>query len=197
MKMSPRLWLTVKPKIPLVGFDDGRFTPRQPASKVPIIGAVMKGASHLEGVLYDTMDVDSQGTEGITGIISRMLKNSPHIGQLRAILTSGLTFGGFSVLDIHEIFNQLGLPIIVIIRRYPDFKKIKQALIEHFPDGAKRWDLIQQAGDPKKINSSNIYIQHVGCTFTTCKQIIKKSTIQGNLPEPIRVAHLIASSLKP
>ncbi|MHA2271848.1 MAG: endonuclease dU [Candidatus Hodarchaeales archaeon] len=187
-----RPWLRVKPKIPLIGFDDGQFHFRKPSSRVPIVGAVMKGAAYLEGVLQDFMAVD----DGITQTILRMLKSSPHLGQIRAILTPGITFGGFSVLDINEIFEELAIPVIVIIPRYPDFGRIRKALLDHFPDGAQRWKLIQKAGKPKLDPSSGLYVQHIGCTFDICSQIIRLTAIQGKVPEPLRVAHLIASGLK-
>lgn len=186
-----RPWLRVKPKIPIIGFDDGQFQLRKPGSRVIIVGAVMKGASYLEGVLQDFMLVD----QGITRTILRMLRNSPHIGQIRAILTPGITFGGFSVLDINEIYKELAIPVIVVIPRYPDFGRIKKALLDHFPDGAQRWKLIQKAGEPKLDSSSGLFVQHIGCTFDICSQIIRLTAIQGKMPEPLRVAHLIASGL--
>ena len=184
--------MRVKRKIPLIGFDDGQFHLRKPQSRVPIVGAVMKGAAYLEGVLQDFMAVD----DGITQTILRMLRESPHLGQIRAILTPGITFGGFSVLDIHEIYEELAIPVIVIIHRYPDFGRIRKALFDHFPDGAQRWKLIQKAGKPNLDTSSGLYVQHIGCTFDICSQIIRLTTIQGKVPEPLRVAHLIASGLK-
>lgn len=195
LKRHLRPWLEVKPKIPLIGFDDGRFNFREPSSRVLIVGAIMKGASYLEGVLLDNISVDADNSQGITQAILRMLQTSPHLGQLRAILTSGITFGGFSVIDINEIYDKLSIPVIVIVPRYPDFSSIRKALFNHFPDGEQRWSLIKKAGEPKLDSSSGLYVQHVGCTFSICTQIIQLTAVHSKLPEPLRVAHLIASGL--
>jgi endonuclease V-like protein UPF0215 family len=45
-------------------------------------------------------------------------------------------------------------------------------------------------------NHNPIYVKCVGLTIKEAKEIIKISTIRGVIPEPIRVAHLIASGLK-
>jgi endonuclease V-like protein UPF0215 family len=190
-----RPWLRVKQKTPLIGFDDGQFNIRKPNCPVPIVGAVMKGASYLEGVLQDYMLVDADHSQGITQTMLRMLQDSPHLGQIRAILTPGITFAGFSILDIEEIYKRLEIPVIVVVPRYPDFSRIRKALFDHFPDGEQRWSLIKQAGEPKLDSSSGLFIQHIGCTFNISVQIIQLTAVHGKMPEPLRVAHLIASGL--
>jgi len=193
--MRRRPWIRVKPKIPLIGFDDGRFIPRERRSYVPIVGVVMKGAAYLEGVLQDFMLVDAESSQGITPVILRMLRDSPHLGQLRGILTPGITFGGFSVLDLKKIYEELSIPVIAVMRRFPDFVRIKKALLENFHDGKQRWDLIKKAGEPMVVPSSDVFVQFVGCTFNISCQIIQQTAINGKLPEPLRVARLIASGL--
>jgi hypothetical protein len=39
-------------------------------------------------------------------------------------------------------------------------------------------------------------VQHVGIGFAELKSVIRKSTVRGALPEPIRVAHLIVTAFK-
>ena len=82
-------------------------------------------------------------------------------------------------------------------RDKPDNKKIKEALQKHFNDWKDRWDLISK-GELHEIKTKHnpIFIKCVGISIEEAKEIIKISTIRGVVPEPIRVAHLIASGIK-
>jgi endonuclease V-like protein UPF0215 family len=47
-----------------------------------------------------------------------------------------------------------------------------------------------------KTKHNPIYVKSQGLSFEETKEIINISTIRGVVPEPIRVAHLIASGFK-
>ena len=38
-------------------------------------------------------------------------------------MLDGITYGGFNVVDIEELYRETGLPVIVIMRSCPDFEK--------------------------------------------------------------------------
>jgi endonuclease V-like protein UPF0215 family len=110
-------------------------------------------------------------------------------------MLDGITFGGFNVINIQEIFKSTGIPVIVIMRKYPDFTKIKKAL-KRFNDWEERWKDIKDAGEVYKIeNKEDIYIQINGIELEDAEEIIKLSTTRSAIPEPIRVAHLIAAGV--
>ena len=93
--------------------------------------------------------------------------------------------------------KKLESPIIVIMRAYPHFEKIKSALT-NFPDYEKRWKIIQKAGKIEEIilkNKSTIYIQKKGISLKSAEKILRLTSIRSNIPEPLRVAHLIATGI--
>ena len=94
------------------------------------------------------------------------------------------------------LYRETGIPIIVIMRSYPDFEKIKSAL-KYFPNGKERWMIIKRAGKIEKISSEKnyIYIQRAGIGLETVKRIVQLTSIRSNIPEPLRVAHLIATGI--
>jgi endonuclease V-like protein UPF0215 family len=69
-------------------------------------------------------------------------------------------------------------------------------LKKKFKDWKKRWAIISK-GELNRVETSNnpIYVKCIGISFEEAKEIIKLSTIRGVIPEPIRVAHLIASGV--
>jgi len=181
----------MKHEIRLLGIDDSPFTFNEKYANV--IGVVMRGGSYIEGVLRGHVSVDG---DDATFVCKQMIANTHHRKQLKAVLLDGVALGGFNVVDIEDIYKNTGLPVITITRDKPDMKKIKKALQKNFSDWEKRWDVLSK-GEIYEVKTSHnpIYVKCVGLPIDEAKEIIKSSTIRGVIPEPIRVAHIIASGI--
>jgi len=179
----------IKPEIRILGIDDSALL----KEKVMIVGAVFRGGDWIDGVLRS--EITKDGLDA-TDVICNMIKKSKHYGQIRAVILDGITYGGFNVVDIQLLYRETGIPVIAVMRSYPDFEKIKSAL-KHFPDGEERWTIIKRAGKIEKITGEKnlIYIQRAGIGLETVKRIIRLTSIRSNIPEPLRVAHLIATGI--
>lgn len=127
-----------------------------------------------------------------------MICNSIHFKQLKVIMTRGVTIAGFNYLDLALLSEKTALPIISIVDREPDMDKISAAL-QNLPNGDKRLEIIKKNGLPKPILSSPdegpIFIQSFGITEDEVIRIVQNATVTGRIPEPIRVARLIAVAL--
>ena len=182
----------MKDEIRVLGVDDSPFTFNDKHSTV--IGVVMRGSSYIECVLSDTVSVDG---DDATAVCINMVNNTRHKKQLKAILIDGVALGGFNIVDIDKLHKSTTIPIITITRDKPDFEKIQIALKKNFEDWKKRLDIIKKGALHRvKTFHNPIFIKCVGVTIDEAKEIIKISTIRGVVPEPIRVAHLIASGIK-
>ena len=184
----------VKPEIRVVGIDDGSFNPRG-GGEVIIVGAVYRGSGMIEGVLTSRIEVD--GTDSTRKIIE-MVNSTRHRGQIRAIMTSAITFGGFNIADINEISKATGLPVISVAPEKPDLDSVKKAL-QNMPDWRERWDTMKSAGPLVKVTlkrkSTPIYIQTAGIEKKNAEEILRLTTVRGSTPEPLRAAHLIATGV--
>ena len=185
------LFCQMKRQIRILGIDDAPFTFSEKYSAV--IGVIMRGGEYLESVLHSQVTID--GTEA-TAICIEMIQHTRHRKQLKVAMLDGVCLGGFNVVDISEVYEVTCLPMMTITRDKPDFDKIKQALRTHFKDWNARWRIIRQ-GTLHKIPTSHnpIYIKYVVLSLLEAKEIINVSTIRGVIPEPVRVAHLIASGI--
>jgi len=181
----------MKQQIRLLGVDDSPFSFNE--KYTTIIGVVMRGGEYLEGVLSRRISIDGDDS---TFTLMDMIKNNRHRKQLKAVLLDGVTFGGFNVVDIKEVNASTDLPVITMTRDKPDFYKIEKALRSNFSDWKRRLSLMKM-GRLHTIKTSHnpIYIKCEGLDIEDAKEIIKLSTIRGVVPEPIRVAHLIASGI--
>jgi len=183
----------IKKEIRIVGFDDAPFIARS-KGKVPVIGVIFRGGDFLDGVLKTDIEIDGMDA---TDILIKILNHSKHKEQLRVIMLNGITIGGFNMINILKLYEDTGLPVIAVNRRMPNLKNIKTAL-KNFEDFEERWKYVEAAGKIHKVmieKNKNIYYQFKGLKQTEAESIIRLSCTRSLIPEPLRVAHLIASAL--
>ncbi|MCD6241390.1 DUF99 family protein [Candidatus Bathyarchaeota archaeon] len=192
--MSHKRFRSIKPEIRVLGVDDGVFIPRS-KGLVDVVGIVFRGGYWLDGVMRTEIEVDGLDA---TEKIASMITESPHYKQLRIIMLSGITFAGFNVVDIKELYSKTSLPVIALTRDLPKMEEIRQAL-ENLPEKEKRWKAILNAGEIFEVQTREgeepIYMQIAGIEREDAEKIVKITSTRSNIPEPLRVAHIIASGL--
>jgi len=171
-----------------IGLDDGSFTPKKPGSAL-LVGVLLRADNRLEGVLSTTIGVDSLDS---TKKALSMLKNSRFREQASFIFLDGINFAGFNFIDIQRLSSELGIPAIAVQRRKPSVEKIERAL-SRFKDKKKRLALMEKAGPIHR--AEKIYFQCPGMAPQEARKAIKLFSSHSNLPEPVRLAHLIASGV--
>lgn len=185
---------SVKPEIRIVGVDDGFFVPHT-QGLCDVIGVVFRGGYWLDGIMRTRVEIDGMdATEKIASMITR----SPHYGQLRVIMLDGVTFAGFNVVDTARLLNITSLPVIAITREKPDLDDIQKAL-KNLPSAEERWKAIKNADKIVRVftrpREEAIFMQLTGIEIDVAKRIVKNTATRSNVPEALRVAHLIASGL--
>jgi len=184
----------VKPEIRVLGIDDGVFTPHS-KELVDVVGMVFRGGYWLDGFMHTRVQVDGMDA---TEKLAEMITNSPHYPQLRVVMLNGVTLAGFNTVDIKELHEKVKLPIIAVTRDKPDFEDIKKAL-QNLPEAQKRWKAIERAGKMMRVHTRQgeepIYAHVAGVPEETAKRILRNTSTRSNIPEALRVAHIIASGL--
>jgi uncharacterized protein len=182
----------VKDEIRIIGIDDSPFSSRK-KEEILILGTIHRGGGYMEGIVSSYVLVD--GIDATSKMI-RMVNKTKHKAQLQAIMLDGIAVGGFNVVDIQELSERTHLPVIVIMRHKPNIKNIKKAL-ENVKDGESRYNLMKKAGQifECSLTKGKIYYQCYGVSEKKAQEIIKISIKSGNMPEPIRTAHIIASGI--
>lgn len=182
----------VKPEIRVLGIDDGVFVPHS-CDLVDVVGVVFRGGYWLDGVMRTRVRVDGMDA---TEKLAAMITGSPHYEQLRVIVLNGVTLAGFNVVDIHELFERVKLPVIAVTRDKPDFDDIRRAL-ENLSESEKRWRAIERAGKMFHVRTREgeepVYAHVVGLSEEDATRILRSTSTRSNIPEALRVAHLIAS----
>jgi len=201
----------------VIGFDDGPF-PRDHRGDVLLVGVVCSG-TRVDGVVSGRIRRD--GANATRAMID-VVRASQFRAHLQAIMLQGIAVGGFNVVDVHALSAELRVPVLVVTRRRPDMASVHRALFSHSPHArprvagaARKWRLIEQAGTMELLGESQralrraarptpsgirtavprLWIQRAGLSLDEARVLVADTTLHGNIPEPLRIAHLIAGGI--
>jgi len=183
----------IKPASRCVGIDDGPFPPKtdDKVRYAPFIAVWLKGA-HLQQLRTHWITVDGLDA---TRKAQLLLKDSRDI----PILLSGVTFGGFNLIDPWKIQKMTKAPVIAVIGSRPDNRAVKRALSRHFPDWKQRWDLVKSLGSLHHVRTmageGPVFFERFGCSTHEAGLILKSWAFVSRVPEPLRVAGILARGL--
>jgi len=192
--LSCKRFRVIKPEIRVLGVDDGVFIPHVKGF-APIIGVVFRGGYWLDGVMHTKVEVDGLDA---TRKIASMIVDSPHHKQLRVIMLNGVTCAGFNVIDLKKLNAKTKLPVIAVTREKPNFAEIHEAL-KNLPNREERWAAVRGTGELFEVHTrskrARVYMQICGICEEDARKILQVASTRSDIPEPLRVAHLIASGI--
>ncbi|MHA1971987.1 MAG: endonuclease dU [Candidatus Hodarchaeales archaeon] len=193
VNLTIKRWRSVKSKTPIIGIDDGGFDRLAlEQGDIPVFGVIMKGSAYVDGIIQCSIKRDDREA---TSKLVNLISSSVHLPQLRGIFLQGITIGGFGVIDIWSLYQQTKVPVIVVLKKYPQYDSIEKALLENFEDGMTRWEIIKRAGEPVKVQDKPVlYLQMAGIHPEDAYLLTRKCTTIGAIPEALRIAHFIGAS---
>lgn len=178
-----------------LAFEDGPFTGSSgvKASRAPLIAVLTKGF-FISKVAAAYLKVDGlDATEVMIGLEERLK------GEEDVIFLHGVAYAGFNVVDIQRLWRRVRRPIILVLRSKPNPKAVKRALMKHFRDWEERLQIISQAGAPKTFEISPgtpLFFEAIGIEAEEAQAFIRGFTIFGKIPEPLRIARILAEALR-
>jgi len=181
-----------KEEVRVIGWDDGAFDFHQ-NEPVPLVGAITRGGKWLEGVLKTEIEVDGLD---VTEKLITSVKRSRHRKQLRLIMLDGITFAGLNVADLEDIYQETKIPTMAVSRKEVNWSNFKKALGK-LSAGEERSRKVKKAGRQKRVEvrGGEIFFQHRGLEEAEGREMIRTTATHSRLPEPLRIAHLIATAI--
>ena len=170
-----------------IGFDDAPFV-RSRGARAHVAGVVCAG-TRFEGMVWGHVSVD--GWRG-TDALCRLLEGGKFLPQLHLVLIDGLTVGGFNVIDLPQMARRLRLPCAAVMRRLPDMAAVERAL-RRLPHPERRLELLRRAGPFHHHPPFTFQVQ--GAEPLELAAALRRITDRGNVPEPLRLAHLIGTAI--
>lgn len=170
----------------VIAVDDAPF-PRDHRGFVPIAGVAYAG-TRLEGTMRARVRRDGADA---TRALAAMVKQSRFAEHTRLVLLEGIALAGFNVVDIHGLSEQLGMAVLVVVKREPNMAAVEEALLHRVRGGKRKWALVQKAGPMEPL--ANVWVQRAGIEKNDAAEVIRALALHGRLPEPLRVAHWVAN----
>jgi uncharacterized protein len=171
-----------------VGFDDAPFV-RGRRGAVGLAGVVCAG-TRFEGLVWGEVRQDGWNA---TEAIVRLLAGGKFLPQLHLVLTDGISFGGFNVVDLAALAEALALPCVAVMRRPPDLEAVERA-IRRLPRPERRLDLVRRAGPVHRRGAFTFQVR--GADPESAGRALARLTDRGAVPEPLRLAHLIGAAVR-
>jgi endonuclease V-like protein UPF0215 family len=165
---------------------------RPPCIKSTVAGVVMRRDLIIDGiVLSNTTLKGNDSTENILCMF-KSLKRS----DINCIILDGLIVSMYNIINGKLIQIKTGLPVIAIT--FEDSAGLETSIRHHFPDNPE--SKLEQYGKLGKRDrvllktGKFLFIRYWGLTLKHAITILNSFTLQGSIPEPIRVAKLVAHS---
>jgi endonuclease V-like protein UPF0215 family len=179
----------MKDGIRILGVDDSAFSFED--EQTALTGVVYRGTEFIEEIVFEQVTVDGDdATEKLLQLYSKCNNHS----QLKVIMVDGLSFAGLNPVDIEEVANQTGKPVVAVTSNKPDRKKFRSAL----QNKGKKVDHLKGMDEYSRVELEDgpVYFQFKGVEMERAEEFIRISVLNGRTPECIRVADMIGSSLK-
>jgi uncharacterized protein len=181
----------MKPQFRVLGVDDAPF--QFTDEHVPVVGVVLRAPSYVEGVLTTRVHVD--GTDA-TDVLVDAIGRSRYREGLALVLIDGAALGGFNVVDIDALHEAIRVPVATVTRDRPDIDAMERILRKKFADWEARLEILRRKELIEvKTPHKPLYATAAGIEPRDLAEAIHRCTVRGALPEPLRVAHLIATAI--
>lgn len=188
--MSLNVWREFQ----VVGVENGGFFRKlqdRGIQKALLVCVLLKGGwiSNFQTGMITVDGLDA--TEKLTSMLRRW--------SFDAVMLAGISFAGFNLVDPTIVFEEFNKPIIVISRTKPNNIAVKNALRQHFEDWRVRWSIFEKLGSVYEVVSipaePPVYVEVIGAELDWASKLIQATSVCCRVPEPIRVAKLVARGL--
>lgn len=170
-----------------IGFDDVPFKRRR-GSSVPIAGVIC-GNTRFEGMVWGKIRQDGWNA---TDVICNLLLHSKFLPQLDIVLLDGISVGGLNIINLPQLCDRLQIPCVTVMRRIPDLTAMT-TVIKRLPQAKRRLEILQSAGIIHAYPP--FFFQVCGETPDIIAATLQRLTDCGNVPEALRLAHLIGAAV--
>lgn len=152
-----------------------------------LAGVVMRADLRVDGVAYARATVGGDdATEGVLKIYEQLGR-----ADINAVILSGAVISWFNIIDIQEAFDVIQKPLICLT--YEESAGLEMYIREYFPNSELKLRRYQRLGQREIISLKTgyqVYIRVLGATLEEARFLLNKFTLDGRMPEPVRVARL-------
>ena len=189
-RKSPRVNVSKK-GIRILGISES-FIKRK-AKKSILAGVVMRADGIIDGFSLSSTTVGGKdATERIISLYKCMKR-----GDINFVLLNGCVISWFNIIDLDGVYKKIKKPLICAT--YEASEGLEKYLKEYFRnDWKERYEIYLKTAIRHEIElhtGKTIFARILGLERNQAKELLNKFTFHGAIPEPLRIARLLARSI--
>jgi endonuclease V-like protein UPF0215 family len=158
-----------------------------------LAGVVMRADKAIDGFVF------AKATVGGMDATDKVIEMYKTLGRddINVLLLNGCVISWYNVIDLHKVAEETGLPLICVT--YEESEGLDKYFKELFPeDWENRVQVYHKNKErtPLELKTGYVvYVRFLGMSLEEAKEILDKFTSHGSVPEPLRVARLLARAI--
>ena len=155
-----------------------------------LAGVVMRSDFVIDGVALGRTAVGGDdATLAVAGLLRKLRRNDVNL-----VMVSGAILSLYNIIDVDLLSTKTKLPVVCLT--YKETAGIEGSIRRHFPTGAeKKLEAYRRLGGRvgvKLKTGKKVYVRTSGLDKRETRDVLDAFTLQGSIPEPVRVAKLMA-----
>ena len=155
-----------------------------------LAGVVIRRDFIVDGFVFGKCTIGGDdATDAILDMYCRLDRD-----DVNYIIISGLIISMYNFINIKKIWEVTKIPVIAVT--YEESLGIEGAIRHHFPNSCEKKLAEYYKLDKRKEmtlrTGHKLYFRHEGCLLEETVKFLDTLTLQGSIPEPVRVAQLLA-----
>jgi endonuclease V-like protein UPF0215 family len=160
-----------------------------------LAGVVMRSDLVIDGFSLGRLKVaGSDATDSILELFSDLGRN-----DVNALMLSGSVLSLYNIVDVDKLHEKIKLPVVAL-----SFKKsssdLERNVKERFDpaDAREKIALLRKLGAPEALRIATgytVYVRAAGLSGDAARRLLNRFTLQGSVPEPVRLASLLARAV--
>lgn len=158
-----------------------------------LAGVVMRADFLLDGFAVGRCTVGGMdATESILEMY-RALERS----DVNLLMLGGCIISLFNIVDLGRVASETGIPLLCVT--YNPSEGLAEIIRSRFPqDWEERLRVYESNGPREEMvlkTGHVVHVRRIGVSRRSAEAVLNRMTVSGRVPEPIRVARLLARSL--
>ena len=158
-----------------------------------LAGVVMRADMAIDGFVF------SAATVGGMDATEKMIEMYEDLERedINLLMLNGCIISWYNVVDLQKLRDNIKKPLLCVT--YEESEGLEKYFVELFPkDWEFRVEVYHRNGlrTPISLHTGHtVYTRFLNMTLAETKGILNKFTLHGSIPEPLRVARLLARSM--
>ncbi len=155
-------------------------------------GIVMRKDLRVDGMACTHVTVGGMdATDAVLRLIADLRRR-----DINLLLISGCVIAWYNIIDPEEIARRTSLPVVVVT--YEESEGLEDDIRRHFPEDAERLSAYRRLGPrtPVPLHTGHtVYLRVSGIATADAARLCNDFTLEGKVPEPVRIAQLLARAV--